>query len=106
MDDESLLLDRARSTPLCQPPSPSQAVAPGAATGEEEEERTLERPNAAADEPRGQGRGGGGGRSLGGRGHELVRGAGWRRAGQLRPAVNLTLSISDDLFFFSPSKGG
>ena len=51
MDGESLLLDRARSTPLCQPPSPSQAVAQGAATGEEEEERILERPNAAADEP-------------------------------------------------------
>ena len=64
MDDESLLLDRARSTPLCQPPSPSQAVAPGAATGEEEEERILERPNAAADEPRGQGGGGGGAATL------------------------------------------
>ena len=51
MDGERLLLDSARSTPLCHPPSPSQAVAPGAATGEEEEERILERPNAAADEP-------------------------------------------------------
>ena len=48
-----LLLDRARSTPMCQLPSPSQAVGSGAATGEDEEERSaVERPNAAADEPR------------------------------------------------------
>ena len=102
-----LLLDRARSTPMCQLPSPSQAVGSGAATGEDEEERSaVGRPNAAADEPRGQGGGGGGGRSLGGRGYEPVCIAGWRRAGQPRPAVNLTSSISYDLFFFSPSKGG
>ena len=82
-------MDRARSIPLCQPPSPSLAAASGVVAGEDEEERnTVERPNAAADEPRGQG--GGGDRSLEGRGNDLVHGAGWRRAGQLQPAVTLT----------------
>ena len=49
MDGQRLLLDRARSTPLCQPPSPSPDAASGVAVGEDEEERsTVERTNAAA----------------------------------------------------------
>ena len=56
-------MDRARSTPLYQLPSPSPATASGVVEGEDKEERnTAERPNAASDEPRGQ-RGGGGDRN-------------------------------------------
>ena len=88
---ESLLLDRARSASAVSAAKSlsGRGVSGGGRGGRGREKHRRATQRHGRDKPRGQ-VGGEGDRSLGGRGNDLVRGAGWRRAGQLQPAVTLT----------------